>query len=111
MNNDTNTSVKKGPNPTKKRRTRSIASVSEQNAKDVKGSTLSIEQQAVTTRSLEDCIGLFDTTLTATKEKRHWKVFSAQEKKVVKSVRNVDICIQYKFRKKTVSRQTQPLCL
>jgi hypothetical protein len=101
--NDSVTPMKEGPNLAKKRKTINIAPASERDSQDVKAAASSNPQQALTTRSLEDCMGLFDTTLTATKEKRRRKVFSAQEKKVVKSVRNVGACIQCKFRKKTVS--------
>lgn len=103
-NSDSITPMKEGPKPTKKRKTIIIAPASERNSQDVKATIPSNSQQALITRSLEDCMGLFDTTLTATKEKRRRKVFSAQEKKVVKSVRNVGACIQCKFRKKTVSQ-------
>lgn len=103
-NNDSVAPMKEVPNPAKKRKTISIAPASERNSQDVKASAQSSPQQALTTRSLEDCMGLFDTTLTATKEKRRRKVFSAQEKKVVKSVRNVGACIPCRFRKKTVSQ-------
>lgn len=102
-NNDMNTPVKERPKPTKKRKTSSIAPMPNQGARDIKDSTLPIEREAVTARSLEDCMGLFDTTLTATKEKRRRKALTAQEKKVVKSVRTVGACIQCRFRKKTVS--------
>lgn len=100
-NNDTVTPIKEGPKPTKKQKTIYIAPASQ---RDIKAATSSNPQQALTSRSLEDYMGLFDTTLTATKEKRRRKVFSAQEKKAVKSVRNVGACIQCKFRKKTVSQ-------
>jgi hypothetical protein len=103
-NNDSITPMKEGPKPTKKRKTIYIAPATERDSQDVKAAATSNPQQAFTSRSIEDCMGLFDTTLTATKEKRRRKVFSAQEKKVVKSVRNVGACIQCKFRKKTVSR-------
>jgi hypothetical protein len=99
---DSNAPVKERPKPAKKLKTISIAPAIEPKAKSVKATTPSSPQQA-SSRSLEDCMGLFDTTLTATKEKRRRKVFSAQEKKVVKSVRTVGACIQCKFRKKTVS--------
>jgi hypothetical protein len=102
-NNEPVTSMEEMPKPAKKRKTVNIAPALERNSQHVKAITLSDPQQASSSRSLEDYMGLFDTTLTATKEKRRRKVFSAQEKKVVKSVRTVGACIQCKFRKKTVS--------
>jgi hypothetical protein len=103
-NNDSVDPMKEGPKPSKKRKTINIAPASERDSQDVKAAPSSNSQQALTSRSLEDCMGLFDTTLTATKEKRRRKVFSVQEKKAVNSVRNVGACIQCKFRKKTVSQ-------
>jgi hypothetical protein len=102
--NDTVTLMKEEPKPTKKQKTINIAPASQRDSQAVKAATSSNPQQALTSRSLEDYMGLFDTTLTATKEKRRRKVFSVQEKKVVRSVRNVGACIQCKFRKKTVSQ-------
>lgn len=104
MNNDSVAPMKEEPHLVKKRKATSIAPAFERNIQDVKATTPSNPQQIASPRSLEDCMGLFDTTLTATKEKRRRKVFSAQEKKVVKSVRTVGACIQCKFRKKTVSQ-------
>lgn len=90
--------------PAKKRKSRTIAPApSERDGRDGGTVKRSSKPQASLNRSLEDCMGLFDTTLTATKEKRRRKIFSVQEKKAVKSVRNVGACIQCKFRKKTVS--------
>lgn len=90
--------------PAKKRKTRSIAPApSERDGGSSGAVKRSSKPQANSNRSLEDCMGLFDTTLTATKEKRRRKIFSVQEKKAMKSVRNVGACIQCKFRKKTVS--------
>jgi hypothetical protein len=99
--------------PTKKRKARSIAPASEERLVKVMAKeepiTPPLRSPVAVARSLEECMGLFDATLTATKEKRRRKVFSAQEKKVVKSVRNVGACIQCKFRKKTVrARASSP---
>jgi hypothetical protein len=90
--------------PTKKRKARSIAPASEERLVKAKEEPITppLRSPVAAARSLEECMGLFDATLTATKEKRRRKVFSAMEKKVVKSVRNVGACIQCKFRKKTV---------
>lgn len=108
--NDVNSMVGDAPKPVKKRKKTSTGPahiIDDIQNKDVIFTTL--QHEPTTTRSLEDCMGLFDTTLTATKEKRRRKLFSSQEKKAVQSVRNVGACIQCKFRKKTVSSEVEHL--